>query len=182
MYRVKLTESQREELQRHCRDPLTLPRTRDRLEMVRLSDARWSVPQIAVHLGVSESRTRHWIKAFLQGGFHALPDQPHVGQSSSLKAEIVEAIRAELQKGGRTWTAGQIAEWVAERHAVRLSAAHLGRRLKQAKIVYKRTSRNLKHKQAPQEVEAKKAELERLEKRAKRARSTCATWTKPASR
>jgi transposase len=182
MYRVTLTEAQREELRRRCRDPKTMPRTRDRLEMVRLSEAGWSVPKIAAHLGASEARTRHWIKVFLTGGFDALPDRPLVGQTSSLTSEIVEAIKTELRQGERTWTAAQIADWVEERFGLRLSGDHLGRRLNRAGIVWKRTSRSVKHKQDRQEVEAKEAELKRLEKGATPERSTCVTSTKPGSR
>lgn len=181
MYRIELTEEQREELRRRCRDPKTLPRTRDRLEMVRLSDAEWSVPRIASHLGMSEACIRHWIKAFLSGGFDALPDQPHVGQTSSLTPEIVEAIRDELRKGGRTWTAAQIADWVEAEYGLRLSGDHLGRRLRQAGIVWKRTARSVRHKQDPQAVEAKAAELAALEKRGVPASSTCATSMRPVS-
>jgi transposase len=181
MYRVTLTEEQQEALRRRCRDPKTQPRTRDRLEMVRLSDAGWSIPKIAEHLGISEARTRHWIKTFLSGGFDALPDQPHVGQTSSLTLNIVEAVKAELRKGGRTWTAGQIADWVEEAFGLRLSGDHLGRQLNRAGIVWKRTSRSVKHKQKPEEVEAKRTELRALEKGARPERSICATSTKPGS-
>jgi len=77
LYRVRLTEAQRVELQR---------RARDRLEMVRLSAAGCSIPKIAIHLRVSEKRGRYWIKQLLAGGFDALPDQPHVGQQSRMLA------------------------------------------------------------------------------------------------
>ena len=182
MYRVTLTDLQREELRRRCRVPKTLPRTRDRLEMVRLSDAGWSVPKIAVHLGISEARTRHWIRAFLSGGFDALPDQPHVGQTSSLTPEIMEAVKTELRKAEQTWTAAQIADWIEGRFGLRLSADHLGRRLNRAGIVWKRTSRSVRHKQDPQEVEAKRTELAALEKGATQESWTCATSMKRASR
>jgi len=89
LYRVRLTEAQRAELQRRTRDVKLLPRTRDRLEMVRLADAAWSIPRIAVHLHQSEKRVRYWVKGFLTGGFGGLPDQPHVGQMSQLTPGLV---------------------------------------------------------------------------------------------
>lgn len=164
MYRVRLTDAQREELRRRTHEPGVMPRTRDRLEMVRLSDAGWSIPRIAPHLGMSESCVRRWIKRFLEGGFDALPDQPHVGQSSSLTPEMIRAIRAEIDKGGRTWSAAQIAEWVAQQFGVTLGADWLPRLLKRNRLSYQRTSRSLKHKQDPQAVEEKAAELVLLEK------------------
>ena len=51
MYRVRLDEAARQQLQRRAHTPGVMPRTRDRLEMVRLSDAGWSVPKIACHFG-----------------------------------------------------------------------------------------------------------------------------------
>ena len=164
MYRVHLTEAQRDELQRRTRDPQIKPRTRDRLEMVRLSDTGWSIPKIALHLRLSEKRVRHWIKAFLQGGFDALPDQPHPGQQSRLTPALVEAVRQEIEQSQRTWTAEQIAAWLAEQPGVHLTPDHLGRRLKRARLSYKRTERRLQHKQDPEQVAARRAALEELEK------------------
>jgi putative transposase len=172
MYRVHLTDAQRDELQRRAHEKGVMPRTRDRLEMVRLSDAGWSIPKIAVHLSINERRVRHYIKAFLAHGFDALPDRPHPGAKSSLTPAMEEAIRQEMRQQGRTWTAAQLADWIAERFGVRLTPDHLSRRLKQARIAYKRTGRSLKHKQKPAEVESKRAEREAQAKRGTRARST----------
>ena len=165
MYRIRLSEEQRLELKRRARSRVTAPRTRDRLEMVRLSDAGFSVPQIARLVQMSEEQVRYWVKRFLTGGFDALPDAPHLGQQSALTPAILESVRAQLRQGGRTWTAHQIADWIAEVHGVRRSADRVGRMLRRARFSYKRTHRHLKHKQRPEEVAAKKAELAALEKR-----------------
>jgi transposase len=172
MYRVRLTDAQRAELQRRAHEPGVKPRTRDRLEMVRLADAGFSIPQIAAHLGIHEQRVRHYIKAFLAEGFDALPDRPHPGQPSSLTPAMEEAIRQQLRQAQRTWTAVQVADWVAERFAVRLTPDYLSRRLKRVRIAYKRTGRSLKHKRKPEEVEKKQAEMATHKKRGMRARST----------
>jgi transposase len=132
--------------------------------MLRLSDAGWSIPQIAPHLRVSESCVRRWIKRFLEGGFEALPDQPHVGQPSSLTPAMLQAIRAEVEKGEQAWSAAQIAEWTEERFGVRLSPNWLRRLLKRARLSFQRTSKSLKHKQDPDAVEQKAQELALLEK------------------
>src|SRR5437763_17052443 len=116
LYRVQLTEEQRAELQRRTRMPGLMPRTRDRLEMVRLADAGWSIPKIARHLRLDEQRVRYWIKRFLAGGFAALPDQPHRGQPSRLTPEVFTALKAALAKGDRTWTAPPLAAWLADQH------------------------------------------------------------------
>ena len=172
MYRVRLTDAQHQELNRRAHEPGVKPRTRDRLEMVRLSAAGWSIPRIAAHLGLCEKRVRYWIKAFLQSGFDALPDQPHPGQQSALTPELEEAIRQELRRTAQTWTAQQIADWLATQHGMRLNAEYLAQRLKRARIAYKRAGRSLKHKQNADAVAAKQAEMEGHEKRGAKARST----------
>jgi putative transposase len=164
VYRIHLTEAQRQELTRRAHTPNLAWRTRDRLEMVRLSDAGFSIPRIAQLLQVSEVRVRYWIKRFLAEGFEALPDLPHLGQQSALTPAILDALAAELQQTDRTWTAQQLADWVAEHHRLRLTPDYLARRLKRAKLSYKRTARSLKHKQDPEQAEQKQAELATLEK------------------
>jgi putative transposase len=169
MYRITLSDEQRRELRERTRQAGLAPSTRDRLEMVRLSDAGWSVPRIARHLGQHEQTVRTWIKAFLDGGFDALPNKPRGGKQSALTAAMLEAVRAEIATGTRTWTAAQLADWVADRQGVRLSADRLRRHLRRVKISWQRTSRTLRHKQDPAEVAERRAVLADLEKKALRA-------------
>ena len=164
MYRVHLTEEQRHELQRRAHEPGVMPRTRDRLEMVRLADASWSIPRIAQHLGICEKRVRHYIKAFLSEGFDALPDKPHPGQSSALSPAIREALGSQIERAERTWTAEDLADWIEREFGVRRTVPHLRRMLRRWKLRYKRTGRQIHHKQDRQAVKTKKADLETLEK------------------
>jgi transposase len=159
MYRITLTDEQRRELRERAHRAGLAPSTRDRLEMVRLSDAGWSVPRIARHLGPHEQTVRTWIKAFLDGAFEALPNKPRGGQESALTAPMLERVRAEVATGTRTWTAAQLADWVAEHHGVRLSADRLRIHLRRARISWQRTSRTLRHKQDPDEVAEREAVL-----------------------
>jgi transposase len=172
MYRVALTDAQRAELHRRAHLPKIKPRTRDRLEMIRLSAAGWSPPQIAAHLQISDKRVRHYLKAFLASGFDALPDRHHPGMASPLTPAIEAALRQELLKDERTWTAAQLADWVEEQFGVRLTPDALTRRLKRARIAWKRTSRSVKHKQQPEAVAAAKQERAAQDKKGSTARST----------
>ncbi len=165
MYRIALTDEQRRELRERTRRAGLAPSTRDRLEMVRLADAGWSVPRIARHLGQHEHTVRPWIKAFLAGGFDALSNKPRGGKVSALTASLLESVRAEVARGTRTWTAAQVADWVAEHHGVRLSADRLRIHLRRARISWQRTSRTLRHKQDPTEVAEREAVLTDLAKR-----------------
>lgn len=169
MYRVHLSDEERQELQRRAHAPAIRSRTRDRLEMVRLSDAGWSIPQIARHLGMCEKSVRAWIRLFLLQGFDVLLDQPPPGRTSRLPPTIREAVRQEFAKQDRTWTAQQVADWITERFGVEVSISHLRRLLRRWKLSYKRTTRSVKHKQKPEEVAAKQTALEAEEKRGSRA-------------
>jgi putative transposase len=149
MYRVQLTEAQRQELQRRAHAPGVMPPTRDRLEIVRLADAGWSIPRIAIHLGICEKRVRHYIKAFLAEGFDALPDKPHPGQSSALSPAIWEALTSQIDRAKRTWTAEDLADWIETEFGVRRSVPHLRRMLRRWRLKYKRTGRPIHHKLQP---------------------------------
>jgi transposase len=169
MYRVTLTEEQRQELNRRAHQAGVAPSTRDRLEMVRLADAGWSIPEIALHLGLHEQTVRRWIKAYLAGGFDRLINKPRGGSCSALTPLLLEAVRQEVAKGERSWNAKQLADWIAEAFGVRRSSAQLRGKLRAVRLSYKRTGGSLRHKQKPQEVAEKKAALSELEKRGRSA-------------
>ncbi len=164
MYRVTLTDQQRQELNQRAHQPDIAPCTRDRLEMVRLCDAGWRIPQIACHLGQHQQTVRYWIKAFLRSGFEALANQPRGGSTSALTPAVLDAVRQEVVKGERSWSADQIADWIEKHYGVQRSAAQVRRKLRTVRLSYKRTSRTVRHKQDPQEVADKRAQLEQLEK------------------
>src|SRR4051794_24455254 len=108
MIRTKLDDATREQLQALRRKPLP-PRVRDRLEMVLLSDAGWSAPRIAAHLGYCGQTVRDLLRAFLARGTDALhafrtglgPDLEHRDRvAGELKRLLAE---------DRTWTSRQLA-------------------------------------------------------------------------
>jgi hypothetical protein len=68
MIRLELTDAQSDELLLRTREAGIAPRTRDRLRMIRLADARWTIPHIARH----EQTARKYVKSFLAAGFGAL--------------------------------------------------------------------------------------------------------------
>ena len=165
MYRITLTDDQRQELRRRTRQAGLAPSTRDRLEMVRLSDAAWSIPKIARHLGQHEQPVRAWIKAFIAGGFDALPNKPRGGDTSDLTPAMLEAARLEIATGTRIWSASAVADGVAEHYGVRSSPGRMRVHLKRATLSSHRTSRSLKHKQQPEDVAKRKDQLQALEQR-----------------
>ncbi len=165
MYRITLTSEQRQDLQRRTRAPGLPASVRDRLEMVRLADAGWNVPRIARHLGRHAQTVRAWVKAFLTGGFPALADPPRAYRPSALTPPILAAVRTLLARSPRTWTAAQLAAWIAIEHGVQLSTSRLRIHLRRAQLSYQRTSRSLQHKQDPAAVRDGRTVLVALEKK-----------------
>lgn len=170
MYRVHFDDTARQELIRRAHQAKIAPSTRDRLEMLRLSDAGWSIPKIARHLQMHQQTVRRWIKVFLLEGFDALVDPARPGKPSAITPDILAAVHQWIELGERVWTAPQIAEAVFQVYGIRRSAKQWRRLLRREKLAYKRTSRNLKHKQNSEQVTTKQTQLEVLKKRGTPAR------------
>jgi transposase len=166
MYRVCLTDAQRQELNRRAHEPGVMPRTRDRLEMVRLAAAGWSVPRVARHLGLHEQTVRRHVKAFLAHGFAALPDRPRPGRPPTVTEADLRALEAQLDAGGRTWTTRQLVAWLAAERGVGVHPDHLRRLLRRRRFGWKRTVASVAHKRRDQAAyDAKVEELEGLKKK-----------------
>src|SRR5436305_7590504 len=147
MLRIHLSPAQRDELRTRTRQPGLAPRTRDRLEMLRLANAGWRVPRIARHLGYHEQTTRKYLKAFLADGFDRLPDRPRPGRPARVTAAHLAALERLLDDTDRTWTVPQLVEWLDATHQVRVHPDHLRRLLHRRRFRWKRTKRSLRHKQ-----------------------------------
>jgi transposase len=132
--------------------------------MVRLANNGWSIPKIAQHFEITESRVRHWIESFLSGGFDSLSDRKGAGVKLRLSASVLGEIRRSTGQGGQTWTAGQVNEWVLANHGFSLNVRYLAEVLNKNGLSYKRTTRTIRHKQNPEQVRSKKADLATLKK------------------
>ena len=164
MYRIALTDEQYQGLIQLTHQKGVPPRTRLRLEMVRLNHAGFRVPEIAQLLGQHESTVRHWLRAFVSDGFVGLNDKEHPGRASALTADILESMRQAIGKAERTWTARQVAQWVDQHYGVQVSHHQMRIHLRRHHLSYQRTSLTVKHKQKPEEVQSKKTSLQILEK------------------
>lgn len=161
---ISLTPARRAELNQRPRDPATTPRPRDRLEMVRLSDAGWTVPRIA--LGRHEQTVRTQVKAFLAGGFDAPRPRVSPGRPPTVRADDLDALARLLDESaarGRAWTLGHLTRWLAQERGVVVSPGRLSVLLKQRRFRWKRTKRTVRHKRRDPDLHAaKEAELEVL--------------------
>lgn len=168
MIRIELTTAQRDELRTRTREAGITPRTRDRLEMVRLAGAGMTVPAIAHHLGCHEQTVRKYVKAFVADGFDALPDRPRPGRPRVVTAAHLEALETLVDAGDRTWTTPQLVAWLDHTHGVRVHPDHLSRLLHNRRFGWKRTMTSVAHKRRDDAAYAAKvAELNALKKRPK---------------
>jgi transposase len=151
MIRTPLDDSTRDELQALRRKALP-PKVRDRIEMILLSDAGWTPPRIAEHLGYCGQTVRDALRGFLARGTEALypfrsgpePDVAHRGR-------VADELRRLLAQE-RTWTSRQLAQALAER-GLAMGARQVRRHLKRIGAGYRRTASTLKHKQDPAKAE-----------------------------
>jgi putative transposase len=151
MIRTYIDDATRDELQALRRQSLP-PRVRDRIEMVILSDAGWSPPRIAKHLGYCGQTVRDTLRGFLARGLEALyPFRSGPAPNIAHQDRVAEELRRSLAED-RTWTSRQLSQALAEQ-GIRLGARQVRRHLKRIKAGYRRTASSLKHKQDPAKAE-----------------------------
>jgi transposase len=168
MIRVRLTDEQREEVRRRVRQPGVAPRTRERLEMIGLADAGWSVPRIARHLDRHEQTVRAAVRAFLVGGVEGLADRPRPGRPRRVTDEHLAALERLLDETARTWTMPQLVAWLRREHGLSVHPDYLAALLKRRRFRWKRTKRSVRHKADAERQAAAEVELARLAWQARR--------------
>ncbi|QDU19106.1 IS630 family transposase [Urbifossiella limnaea] len=168
MIRVHLTVATQSELQALRRDPLP-PRVRDRLEMVLLSDAGWSPPRIARHLGCDPQTARAVIHGFNARGVPALyPGKPGPAPNYARRDQVAARLTDRLGQD-RTWTAAQLADALRP-NGIRLRARQVRRYLARLRAGYRRTASTLEHKQNRPKVARAAAVLGGLQRKAREGR------------
>ena len=169
MVRIRLTEEQVAELAALRRDHRLRPAERDRVEMVALSAAGWSVSRIAAHLGYSAETVRRLFRRFRSEGWATIRHQaPGPAPDVARRQQVETALRALLDQA-RTWTAGQLAEALAEQ-GIRLSARQVRRHLRRLDAGWYRTKRSVTHRQDPARVAQASEELAVFANRPKQGR------------
>ncbi|HEY1418847.1 MAG TPA: helix-turn-helix domain-containing protein, partial [Myxococcaceae bacterium] len=109
MIRITLDDATRDEL-RALRRTESAPKVRDRIEMVTLSDAGWSAPRIAGHLGYHPQTVRNALRSFAARGTAALrPFRSGPAPDAERLDSVAGALR-ELLGQRRTWTSRQLSE------------------------------------------------------------------------
>jgi putative transposase len=179
MIRVRLTDLERTAVQALRRDATLRPAEGDRVEMVLLSAAGWTVPAIAHHLGYCAATVRTVLKQFIPTDLTMLRRHRPGPPTDWARAERVTAALNRRLDEPRTWTAAQLAQALQEEGIV-LSTRQTRKYLKRLGANWRRTARSLKHKQDPVQVEQAKRKLAHLEKRGPRGFSSSPTSTSAA--
>jgi putative transposase len=173
MLHIQLDDATRTELQTLRRSTLP-PVVRDRLEMVFLSDAGWSPPRIAAHLGRYHQTVRNLLHDFRRRGLAALyPATPGPAPDVARRGRITTVLR-DLLGQERTWTATQLAE-ALRTHDIALGGRQTRRYLRLLQAGYCRTASTLEHKQDSAKVERAQTVLGGVKK--KRQRAGCSSTT-----
>ncbi len=163
MIRLKVTPEQRADLQQVRRNRTLKPAERDRVEMALLSDAGWTVPQIAEHLGYCAQTVRRVFAQLTRIGPAGLRHHRPGPAPDVPRRERIEAVLRQLLEQARTWTAGQLATALADT-GLPLSTRQVRRYLTGPglRARWRRTKRTLDHKADPERVAAARADLETL--------------------
>jgi transposase len=168
MIRITLDDTTQDELQRLRRTERS-PKVRDRIEMVSLSDAGWSAPKIAQHLGYHAQTVRDLLRAFLACGIAALsPFRSGPAPDTERFEQVAQALRRLLEQR-RTWTSRQLSQALAE-VGIDLGPRQIRRYLRDMGAKYRRTAQTLKHKQDPAKAKRAARVLDNLEARASAGR------------
>jgi putative transposase len=168
MLRISFTPQERAAVEALRRDPTLRPADRDRVEMVLLSAAGWTVPQLASHFHCCQQTVRRLLHRFSIEGLPALRHQPRGPAPDAKRREQIERALTDLLAQERTWTSAQLAEALPA-HGLQLSARQVRRRLQAMGARYRRTVRTLHHKQDPARAAQAELELAELKKGLKRA-------------
>jgi putative transposase len=147
MIRIHLDDATRAELNALRRSDLPAP-ARDRIEMAFLSDAGWSPPRIAGHLGYHPQTVRDRLRDFRARGTATLfPRKPGPAPDLNRRHQVSEAL-TDLVGEDRTWTSRQLSAALAGR-GITIGPRQTRRYLKRLDAGYRRTANSLKHKQDP---------------------------------
>jgi transposase len=185
MYRTTLTDEQRAALQAARHDARLKPHERDRVEMLLLSAAGWSPPQIAQHFGCTPKPVRALVDRYRAVGLDAIHrKRPGPPPDTARKVAVAHELTALLAEE-RTWTTPQLAAALTAR-GIALGRRQTRRYLHECGAGWRRTVRTLDHKQDPQRVARAQQTLAALKKGRQRDASRSPTWMNaalpPASR
>src|SRR5438270_11980950 len=114
MYTVHFTDADRAAVQALRHDKSLTPAERDRVELLLLSDAHWSPPRIAAHLGLCAKTVRLVVTCFAGTGVAGIRRKRPGPPPDTAKRERITTALTALLAQERTWTAAQLAAALGE--------------------------------------------------------------------
>ena len=167
MYSVDFTDADRVAVQALRHDPTLRPAERDRVEMLLLSDAGWTPPRIAAHVGACAKTVRLVITGFAETGVAGIRRKRPGPPPDTAKRERITVALTALLAQERTWTAAQLATALSEQ-GLPLSPRQTRKYLRPL-AGWRRTVHSLKHRQDPSRATHARRQLAGLEQRGRTA-------------
>ena len=167
MYTVHFTEADRATVQALRHDKTLSPAERDRVEMLLLSDAGWSPPRIAAHLGTCAKTVRLVVTRFAETNVAGIRRKRPGPAPDRAKRERISGALTTLLAQERTWTAAQLAAALGEQ-GLALSTRQTRKYLRPL-AGWRRTVHALKHRQDPARAAGARRQLAGLEQRGRAA-------------
>ena len=162
----EISDDERGRVEEQLRHRDLLPRTRERLEMVKAAALGHELDEIVRWSGRSPRTVRFWLDRFVAAGVAGLADAPRAGRPARAGAAYLEALERAVETPTRelgfafdVWTSPRLSAYLAETTGVRIAPGWLRALLSRRGFVSGRPKHALKHLQDPAEVAACKAEL-----------------------
>jgi len=163
----EISAEQRARVEEKLRGRELLPRTRERLEMVKAAALGHTLEEIVRWSGRSPRTVRFWLDRFVAVGVAGLADAPRAGRPARADAGYLAALERAVETPPRAlgpgfdvWTSPRLSTYLVETTGVRIAPGWLRALLSRRDFVSGRPKHTLKHLQDADEVAACKAELE----------------------
>ena len=161
-----ISDEQRAQVEEELRGRAVLPRTCERLEMVKAAALGPELEAIVRWSGRSARTVRFWLDRVAVGGVSGLADAPRTGRPARADAAYLAALERAVETPPRelgfafdVWTSARLSAYLADTTGVRIAPGWLRALLGRRDFVSGRPKHTLKHLQDPDEVAACKAEL-----------------------
>ena len=178
MIRIHLPEADAQALEQAFRQA-TDRELRDRLQIIRLAHRGRPHQQIAADLGITPRTVQRWLNRYLGLGLAGLRPRKAKGAQAKVPPGLAEEVRRWVIEGPAAcgldranWTHAELADHLLKTHGIRASRAAMGRFCRKLGIrPYRPGYRYLRG--DPDKQAAARAEQAALQKKRRRANSSC---------
>jgi transposase len=138
--RVFLTTKEDGKLWSMAKNPNLKPRTRLRIEIIRLSHGGWKTEKIASYQKCSTATVRRTLHRWKLEKFEGLEDKARPGRKQKWQEEDLQEVENKLTDEPRSYSSRQLREFLKETKNIELSERQLRRILKKKIFVEKNTT------------------------------------------